>query len=49
MTDPPNLDLVNLVVSDMEATVAFYRRLGERMEDRRPSGGRLQGRQQRAR
>jgi catechol 2,3-dioxygenase-like lactoylglutathione lyase family enzyme len=28
MTDPPNLDLVNLVVSDMEATVAFYRRLG---------------------
>ena len=28
MTDPPNLDLVNLVVSDMEATVAFYRRPG---------------------
>ena len=33
MTDPPNLDLVNLVVSDMEATVAFYRRLGLTIPD----------------
>jgi catechol 2,3-dioxygenase-like lactoylglutathione lyase family enzyme len=33
MTDPPNLDLVNLVVSDMEATVAFYRRLGLSIPD----------------
>jgi catechol 2,3-dioxygenase-like lactoylglutathione lyase family enzyme len=33
MTDPPNLDLVDLVVSDMEATVAFYRRLGLTIPD----------------
>jgi hypothetical protein len=29
----PNLDLANLVVSDMEATVAFYRRLGLTIPD----------------
>ena len=28
MSDGPILDQINLVVSDMEATVAFYRRLG---------------------
>ena len=33
MTDPPILDQVNLVVSDMEATVAFYRRLGLTIPD----------------
>jgi catechol 2,3-dioxygenase-like lactoylglutathione lyase family enzyme len=33
MTDPPDLDLVNLVVSDMEAVVAFYRRLGLTIPD----------------
>jgi predicted lactoylglutathione lyase len=33
MTDPPILDLVDLVVSDMEATVAFYRRLGLTIPD----------------
>lgn len=33
MTDPPILDQINLVVSDMEATVAFYRRLGLTIPD----------------
>ena len=33
MTDPPILDQVNLVVSDMEATVAFYGRLGLTIPD----------------
>jgi catechol 2,3-dioxygenase-like lactoylglutathione lyase family enzyme len=33
VTDPPILDQVNLVVSDMEATVAFYRRLGLTIPD----------------
>jgi catechol 2,3-dioxygenase-like lactoylglutathione lyase family enzyme len=33
MTDPPILDQVNLVVSDMEATVAFYRWLGLAIPD----------------
>jgi catechol 2,3-dioxygenase-like lactoylglutathione lyase family enzyme len=33
MTDPPVLDQVNLVVSDMETTVAFYRRLGLTIPD----------------
>jgi catechol 2,3-dioxygenase-like lactoylglutathione lyase family enzyme len=33
MTDPPILDQVSLVVSDMEATVAFYRRLGLTIPD----------------
>lgn len=33
MADPPALDQFNLVVSDMEATVAFYRRLGLTIPD----------------
>jgi catechol 2,3-dioxygenase-like lactoylglutathione lyase family enzyme len=33
MTDPPFLDQVNLVVSDMGATVAFYSRLGLTIPD----------------
>jgi catechol 2,3-dioxygenase-like lactoylglutathione lyase family enzyme len=33
MTDPPILDQVNMVVRDMEAAVAFYRRLGLTIPD----------------
>jgi catechol 2,3-dioxygenase-like lactoylglutathione lyase family enzyme len=33
MTNPPIPDQVNLVVSDMQATVAFYRRLGLTIPD----------------
>jgi catechol 2,3-dioxygenase-like lactoylglutathione lyase family enzyme len=36
MTDPPILDQVNLVVSDMDATVAFYSRLGLTIPDTEP-------------
>lgn len=36
MPDGPVLDQVNLVVADMEATVAFYRRLGLTVEDTDP-------------
>lgn len=37
MTDGPQLDQVNLVVTDMEATVRFYRRLGLDIPDTDPS------------
>ena len=33
MTEAPKLDQVNLVVSDMAASVAFYRRLGVPIQD----------------
>jgi len=33
MAEPPALDKLNLVVSDMDATVAFYRRLGLTIPD----------------
>lgn len=33
MDDSPLLDQINLVVSDMEATVSFYRRLGLEIPD----------------
>lgn len=36
MTDNPTIDQVNLVVSDMEAAVAFYRRLGLTIPDTDP-------------
>lgn len=36
MSDGPILDQINLVVSDMEATVAFYRRLGLDIPDTDP-------------
>lgn len=36
MSDGPILDQVNLVVSDMEATVDFYRRLGLDIPDSEP-------------
>ncbi|MCU4182935.1 VOC family protein [Acidiferrimicrobium sp. IK] len=36
MSDGPILDQINLVVSDMEATVAFYRRLGLSIPDTDP-------------
>ncbi len=36
MAEPPILDQVNLVVTDMEATVAFYRRLGLTIPDTDP-------------
>lgn len=36
MSDGPVLDQINLVVSDMEATVAFYRRLGLDIPDTDP-------------
>ena len=37
MSDGPVLDQINLVVSDMEATVAFYRRLGLDIPDTDPA------------
>jgi len=37
MSDGPFLDQINLVVSDMEATVAFYRRLGLDIPDTDPA------------
>ncbi len=37
MSDGPILDQINLVVSDMEATVAFYRRLGLDIPDTDPA------------
>lgn len=37
MPDGPILNQVNLVVSDMDATVAFYRRLGLTIPDTDPS------------
>jgi catechol 2,3-dioxygenase-like lactoylglutathione lyase family enzyme len=36
MPDEPVLDQFNLVVSDMEASVAFYRRLGVTIPDTTP-------------
>jgi catechol 2,3-dioxygenase-like lactoylglutathione lyase family enzyme len=36
MAEPPVPDQVNLIVSDMEATVAFYRRLGLTIADTDP-------------
>jgi len=36
MAERPVLDQVNLVVSDMDASVAFYRRLGVEIPDRDP-------------
>lgn len=36
MAEPPVADQVNLVVSDMEATVTFYRRLGLTIPDTDP-------------
>jgi catechol 2,3-dioxygenase-like lactoylglutathione lyase family enzyme len=36
MTEAPRLDQVNLVVSDMAASVAFYRRLGVPIQDTDP-------------
>lgn len=36
MSDGPILDQINLVVSDMEATVKFYRRLGVTIPDTDP-------------
>lgn len=37
MTDGPHIDQINLVVSDMEATVEFYRRLGLTIPDTDPA------------
>ena len=37
MADRPHLDQINLVVTDMEATVSFYRRLGLDIPDTDPS------------
>ena len=37
MSDGPVLDQINLVVADMEATVAFYRRLGLDIPDTDPA------------
>lgn len=37
MSDGPVLDQINLVVSDMEATVQFYRRLGLDIPDTDPA------------
>lgn len=37
MDDSPLLDQLNLVVSDMQATVTFYRRLGLDIPDTEPS------------
>ena len=37
MSEGPVLDQINLVVSDMEATVAFYRRLGLDIPDTDPA------------
>jgi catechol 2,3-dioxygenase-like lactoylglutathione lyase family enzyme len=37
MAEPPVPDQVNLVVSDMEATVTFYRRLGLTIPDTDPA------------
>lgn len=37
MTDRPQLDQINLVVTDMEATVRFYRRLGLDIPDTDPT------------
>ncbi len=36
MADEPVFDSVNLVVTDMDATLAFYRRLGISIPDRGP-------------
>jgi catechol 2,3-dioxygenase-like lactoylglutathione lyase family enzyme len=36
MNDSPNLDQVNLVVADMNATVTFYQRLGLEIPDTDP-------------
>jgi catechol 2,3-dioxygenase-like lactoylglutathione lyase family enzyme len=36
MTEAPRLDQINLVVSDMAASVAFYRRLGVEIQDTAP-------------
>ena len=36
MTETPRLDQINLVVSDMAASVAFYRRLGVVIQDTAP-------------
>ena len=36
MTEPPVFDQLNLVVSDMDATVTFYRRLGLDVPDTDP-------------
>lgn len=37
MNDSPIFDLLNLVVSDMQASVAFYRRLGLEIPDTDPA------------
>ena len=37
MSDGPILDQINLVVSDVEATVKFYRRLGVSIPDTDPA------------
>lgn len=37
MSEGPILDQINLVVSDMEATVEFYRRLGLTIPDTDPA------------
>ncbi len=39
MSDEPVLDQCNLVVADMEATVAFYRRLGLTIPETDPAWG----------
>lgn len=36
MSSAPRLDQINLIVTDMEATVAFYRRLGVEVPDTEP-------------